>query len=291
MFAFCESQNFLMSESLHKQVWCHICQENATAILSNVTHEYECSSCQSSFVEDLNQGLEEFMSSNVSAVPSEVINEDRRNSTVSDDNMIFHHIVDRLLGINSESNFGVGSTNNAGNIFSLVRDGGSNNYGSTSYFVSTIGSGDISNDFFSLSGDGATRPVRAVAAQDTRGIFQLLSSLTGGRDGGIRFGGEGDEIGGGSQLEDLLHHILMNETSHSGAPPLSQQQIDSLTRIKITAEIDASIYGECCITQENFKVDDVVVPLPCGHNYQQESIVHWLGMHNTCPVCRVAVVQ
>lgn len=45
--------------------------------------------------------------------------------------------------------------------------------------------------------------------------------------------------------------------------------------------------GECCITQESFEIGDVMVPLSCGHNYKQESIVHWLQMHNTCPVCRI----
>lgn len=97
-----------------------------------------------------------------------------------------------------------------------------------------------------------------------------------------------DEVGA-SQWEDFLHHILMNESSRAGAPPASKQVLDGLPRHTIADEAEVAAYGECYITQESFEVGEVVIPLPCGHNYKEEAILHWLEMHNTCPVCRVNV--
>ena len=48
--------------------------------------------------------------------------------------------------------------------------------------------------------------------------------------------------------------------------------------------------GECGITQECFEVGETAVTLGCGHVYKEESIVHWLGLSNTCPYCRQEVV-
>jgi hypothetical protein len=91
------------------------------------------------------------------------------------------------------------------------------------------------------------------------------------------------------QFEALLHHILMNEMSHAGAPPASKSVLESLKREIITNDTDTVALGECNITQEPFEVGDTMIELPCGHNYKQDSIVHWLEMHNTCPVCRVEI--
>ena len=92
-----------------------------------------------------------------------------------------------------------------------------------------------------------------------------------------------------SQWEDFLHHLLMHESSRAGAPPAPKQLLENLPRQTVASEADVAALGECCITQEAFEIGEVVVPLRCGHNYKQEPIVHWLAMHNTCPVCRVEV--
>lgn len=139
----------------------------------------------------------------------------------------------------------------------------------------------------------AGRPVGVVIRQaSTPHEMALLSSLLGRGTGsgrlprpqrGGNFPGTGG-IGGFGSFEDLLHHILMNERSHVGAPPVDEAVLDRLHR---TTEVES--LGECSITQEAFTTGDVAVILPCGHAFKEDPIVQWLKVHNTCPDCRVTV--
>jgi hypothetical protein len=130
----------------------------------------------------------------------------------------------------------------------------------------------------------------------------LLGQITGnegtgnrGRSGvGLGSGSSADSpagrleslLGSGS-FEDLMHYILMNESSYS-ATPAANEIIDQLPRINIASHnIDSHGLGDCSIAQEAFVIGDVVVTLPCEHSFREESIVRWLKMHDTCPVCRV----
>lgn len=131
-------------------------------------------------------------------------------------------------------------------------------------------------------------------------VFGLLSSLNSMRARpalfSTAFGTADDPLGENNeaasrQWEDFLHHILMNETSRAGAPPASKQVLEALPHHIIADAGEVSSYGECCITQDPFEVGESMVPLHCGHNYKEEPIVHWLEMHNTCPVCRVEVTS
>lgn len=91
--------------------------------------------------------------------------------------------------------------------------------------------------------------------------------------------------GGGGSLDDLMHYLLMNESSRPGAPPLAQTVMEKLPRRTENLEE----LGECSISQEPFVFGDVAVCLPCGHNFKEEAILPWLRMHDTCPVCRVSL--
>lgn len=89
-----------------------------------------------------------------------------------------------------------------------------------------------------------------------------------------------------SELENILHHILMHEQSQRGVPAASESIIANLDR-KVVQESEVEELGECNITFEKFSPGDVCVTLKCGHKYFESQIVHWLGMHATCPVCRI----
>jgi E3 ubiquitin-protein ligase RNF115/126 len=123
----------------------------------------------------------------------------------------------------------------------------------------------------------------------SRGLFGLLNSISSIRQGSMIGNLHNPDALSNAQFEQFLHHILMNESSHSGAPPASENVIESLQKVTMEQESNIASYGECCISQEPFEIGDVVVCLPCGHNYKEEPIVHWLKMHNTCPVCRVKI--
>ena len=113
--------------------------------------------------------------------------------------------------------------------------------------------------------------------------FNLMSGFLGAGMGmGMGGGGMDDAIG------EILHHILMNEPSHSGAPPATSDTISALEHIEVTEENKEEL-GECYITQDVFEAGQTAVRLPCKHQFQKEGIVQWLKMHNTCPVCRETV--
>jgi hypothetical protein len=89
-------------------------------------------------------------------------------------------------------------------------------------------------------------------------------------------------------LADILHHILMNETSTPGAPPCTDEDIAGIRRVEVTPE-NCEELGQCYISQEPFEAGMQALQLNCGHNFIEENITKWLKMHNTCPVCRVGV--
>ena len=43
----------------------------------------------------------------------------------------------------------------------------------------------------------------------------------------------------------------------------------------------------CCISQDEFKEDDLIIQLCCNHVFNKDAILHWLTNENhICPVCR-----
>ena len=75
--------------------------------------------------------------------------------------------------------------------------------------------------------------------------------------------------------------------------PCTQEFIDSLDTLTIN-EQDVKNKLSCAICQEEFKVDEEVLELPCEphkHYYHSnhsecEGILPWLQKNNTCPICR-----
>ena len=66
--------------------------------------------------------------------------------------------------------------------------------------------------------------------------------------------------------------------SHGGAPPANQADINSLETVE-------NPEGECSICQE--LMSSFVKKMRCGHFFHFECLQPWLGLHNTCPVCRL----
>ena len=75
--------------------------------------------------------------------------------------------------------------------------------------------------------------------------------------------------------------------------PCTQEFIDSLETLIIN-EQDVKNKLSCAICQEEFKLDEEVLELPCEpqkHYYHSnhsecEGILPWLQKNNTCPICR-----
>jgi len=52
-------------------------------------------------------------------------------------------------------------------------------------------------------------------------------------------------------------------------------------------EFDTSDSRRCCaICRECFVAGDVLIQVPCCHEFHRACITTWLQAHNTCPICR-----
>ncbi|KAG5408534.1 hypothetical protein IGI04_004853 [Brassica rapa subsp. trilocularis] len=82
--------------------------------------------------------------------------------------------------------------------------------------------------------------------------------------------------------EDVIARTF-DESGTKGSPPASKRMVDELPDVGITSE-ELSI--GCAICKDEIVVEEKVKRLPCRHYYHKECIVPWLGIRNTCPVCR-----
>lgn len=270
-------------------VWCHACNSSSNGELNQDSHEYECTVCHSSFVEELGQGIEEFNTNNsnsriettgASNPPPTVHPE--TNSIVHD--IVMNSILPNYSAVRTEQ-IGTSAVNTAGaNGNAILMP--------PQVFVSTNQSTGLDAAFSNILAmlenelsEGAvsirTGPTDLGNGQGWLESFANLPASHRGSSGVLSMGP--------TQFEDILHNILMNETSTNGTPPATQEMMDALPRIPILSEIDGSKFGECCISQDRFEVGDTMISLSCGHNFKQEPIMHWLSMHKTCPVCRVEI--
>ncbi|XP_013618743.1 PREDICTED: uncharacterized protein LOC106325253 [Brassica oleracea var. oleracea] len=82
--------------------------------------------------------------------------------------------------------------------------------------------------------------------------------------------------------EDVIARTF-DESGINGSPPASKRMVDELPDVDVTSE-ELSI--GCAICKDEIVVEEKVKRLPCRHYYHKECIVPWLGIRNTCPVCR-----
>ncbi len=267
-------------------VWCHTCNRETNAHRNESYGELECDECQNTFVEEVNQGIENFLQTNPdSNNPNDPPELQRSESILTnnslsrsrdspiDHNLIVQQILGRVLGLPTQlptTSISDDEGNGSGGI-SIINQISGNTRRPVGIVIRHPSS--LDNDF---SGTGVGL---------SRGIFGLLNSISAIRQ---NHHNNPDALSN-AQFEQFLHHILMNESSHAGAPPAAESVIDSLKKINVTESTDLKGLGECCISLEPFESGDVVICLPCGHNYKEEPIVHWLKMHNTCPVCRIEI--
>lgn len=276
-------------------VWCHSCSEERTARLQEESGEYLCDTCQGSFVEKVDQGVESFLAS-----------ADDRNHVAEEQDSIEEPAPSSFATTSSSSSSSSSSVSDnrvrassRGSDASPTSSSSSDGRGSEVFpFGTVLGRIANSSSAMSLSNDApigmVIRQRSALNMEDvfpsglSRGLLGLLVSLASTRQNQAAAFGSSNFMSD-ENFEQLLHHILMNENSHAGVPPAEQCTIDHLQRDLVKQETLSILQGECSISQEAFEPGDVIVSLPCGHRYKEEPITQWLKMHNSCPVCRVSV--
>lgn len=266
--------------------YCHICACEVSSTVNEQTQETECSECSSNFIELLGQGVEIFITG--PAIPpciqqpgategDAIRRRERRRSEPT-------RLPERITGPFAEnaafidSNGSVRHHQNVRlNMINRTPQLHSNGHPTGVFTSSTVGMGSNSH-----SSDSRTMPSPIE-------LGSLMSAFMMGRtvpdNAGNNFLGYAGNAG--RTFEDFLHHIFMNENSHAGEPPATERIIESLKRTVVSSSADILELGECSISQESFELGDVSIRLPCKHSYKEDPIIHWLKMHNTCPVCRI----
>ncbi|KAJ0232488.1 hypothetical protein HA466_0289860 [Hirschfeldia incana] len=96
-----------------------------------------------------------------------------------------------------------------------------------------------------------------------------------------------------SQIEEAIR-VSFDETSNNTRfRPANKLVVKSLIRNVYKKKIRKEnrkkkkiSFEECTICLEEFKNGGRVVPLACGHEFDEECIVKWLETSHVCPLCR-----
>ncbi|KAL9243330.1 hypothetical protein vseg_017230 [Gypsophila vaccaria] len=71
-----------------------------------------------------------------------------------------------------------------------------------------------------------------------------------------------------------------------GRPPASKSVVEELPSVVFGNEDVVGEKSVCAVCKECMEVGEEWKLLPCLHRYHGDCIVPWLGIRNTCPVCR-----
>ncbi|KAJ6868553.1 E3 ubiquitin-protein ligase CIP8-like [Populus alba x Populus x berolinensis] len=89
-----------------------------------------------------------------------------------------------------------------------------------------------------------------------------------------------------AESEMLFGQFTENENAMMGQPPATKSVVEKLPSVVFTKEDVESNNALCAVCKDDINVGERVKQLPCLHRYHGECIVPWLGIRNTCPVCR-----
>ncbi|CAL9106526.1 unnamed protein product [Musa acuminata var. zebrina] len=86
--------------------------------------------------------------------------------------------------------------------------------------------------------------------------------------------------------EVLFGHFTEQDGNTKGSPPAAKSVVENLPSAVMTKEDAADIDADCAVCKDGIVAEDRVKRLPCLHHYHEECILPWLGIRNTCPLCR-----
>jgi len=89
-----------------------------------------------------------------------------------------------------------------------------------------------------------------------------------------------------SEYELMFGPLADGENPLLARPPASKSIVDKLPTVVITREDVLNERALCAVCKDQIEVNEEVKRLPCSHWYHGDCILPWLGIRNTCPVCR-----
>lgn len=89
-----------------------------------------------------------------------------------------------------------------------------------------------------------------------------------------------------AEYETLFAQFGETENAVVGRPPASKTVVENLDLVLIMEEDVENDNALCAVCKDGMNVGEKAKQLPCSHRYHGDCIVPWLGIRNTCPVCR-----
>lgn len=94
-----------------------------------------------------------------------------------------------------------------------------------------------------------------------------------------------------NSMENIINHIMANDTNRYGNPPAGKKALEELERLEVTLENIKNIgkddhENSCSVCKDLFEVKQTAIKLPCKHTYHDDCIMPWLKERNSCPTCR-----
>ncbi|GLJ24367.1 hypothetical protein SUGI_0465210 [Cryptomeria japonica] len=104
-------------------------------------------------------------------------------------------------------------------------------------------------------------------------------------DYGYHYGDDDDDITDDDDddiLDDEGFDISFEDVDVRGPPPATRSVVDNLERERIEENREFL----CCICQAILLVGEIIMRMPCNHEYHEGCILQWLETSNSCPACK-----
>ncbi|KAL5223284.1 hypothetical protein ABZP36_027997 [Zizania latifolia] len=83
-----------------------------------------------------------------------------------------------------------------------------------------------------------------------------------------------------------VYEVLVGEGMFlKSKPPAAKSAVEALPSAVVVAGGEGE-GEECAVCRDGVAAGERVKRLPCSHRYHEECIVPWLGVRNSCPLCR-----
>ncbi|TPX32975.1 hypothetical protein SmJEL517_g04014 [Synchytrium microbalum] len=100
----------------------------------------------------------------------------------------------------------------------------------------------------------------------------------------------GDYVFGQRGLDDIITQLMEQHAAANAPPPAPEHTIKSLPRVTLDKDqVDGQT--DCIVCQDEFKVGEGAVLLPCKHFFHSVCIESWLKVNGTCPICRYNLIE
>jgi len=91
----------------------------------------------------------------------------------------------------------------------------------------------------------------------------------------------------GRDMDGLIARLMENDQNVHGAPPAAKASVAALRRFEASKEMEDDPSQECVVCRDRFSSGQACTAMPCEHIYHDECLSQWLGVHNSCPMCRM----